>query len=371
MQIIVIGAGMAGASAAAELSRSNQVVVLERESHPATHSTGRSAAAYIPSYGASNPALCGLTALSRAALQSNLDGAAAGEVLSQRGLLTLVPHGEEAAQAAHLKALQAQFPSLADCSAGDPRFDDWNIPASYCETGWIEPDVADMDVDLMLQGYLKILREHGGQVLCDETVQSIQRTGDGWQVRTNRQTHEADVIVNCAGAWADEVAAMAGARCQQLTPMRRTAILFRHPDGADMAGMPMLHTADESFYMKPDAGLLLASPVDETPSAPCDVQPEDIDVATVAWHIEQAFGWKIEQIEHRWAGLRTFAPDRTPSIGPDPDAPGFYWLAGQGGHGIQTAPASARLLSCLVNGEPLPEDFVAAGFDPKWVDPAR
>ena len=178
-------------------------------------------------------------------------------------------------------------------------------------------------------------------------------------------------MVNAAGAWADEIAGLAGVAPIGLQPMRRTAILVEPPPGAEIDDWPMVIDADESFYFKPDAGLLLVSPADETPMAPCDVQPDEWDVAVAVDRVETATTLKITRVKHRWAGLRSFVADRTPVAGYDPDAPGFFWLAGQGGYGIQTAPALSRLAAALVLDLPIPAGLVAHGVNAADLAPAR
>ncbi len=368
---IIIGGGIAGISAGAELAAGHDTVVLEREEHPTMHASGRSAAAFIPSYGYDNIALRELTRLSLPHLQSNMDGGTDVALLARRGLLTLVPNTLQEGPRRELTAVMKKLAGTRDVGTSEPMLRDLQLDAGYAQRAWYEPDVWDIDVNALAQVYLKRLRTQGGRLLVNASVRSIRRRGGVWEVHTASDVFQGELVVNCAGAWADDVAAMVGARRQSLTPMRRTAILFEPPAGCATDGWPVVYAADHTFYLKPDAGMLLASPADETPSPPMDAQPEEIDIATAAWRIEQAFDFSVRRISHTWAGLRTFAPDRTPTIGADPELDGFFWLAGQGGHGVQIAPAAARLLGALATDGVPPKGFQDNGFDPAMVSPAR
>ena len=366
--VIVIGGGMAGVSAAAELSDSFKVILLERESFHGVHSTGRSAASYIPSYGYDDPSLRLLTSLSKPAFDSQLEGLSEFPLLKARGLLTLSPLGNDN-YAEELQQLRGYFPSIVAVESLQREFPSIPVKPEFATRGWLEPGVTDIDVDALLQAYLRKLKRGGGVVFTGITIERIEHKNGSWAVTCGTAIFHADKLVNCAGAWADNVAQMAGASSGHLTPKRRTAINFNVE--AETKDWPLIIAADESFYLKPDAGKLLASPVDATPSIPCDSVPEEIDIATAAYNVEQALALSIKRIEHSWAGLRTFAKDGSPVIGEDSLAPNFYWLAGQGGHGIQIAPAAAQLLASLVADKPLPDAFKQENFNPQWVSPAR
>jgi len=366
--VIVIGGGMAGVSAAAELSDSFKVILLERESFHGVHSTGRSAASYIPSYGYDDPSLRLLTSLSKPAFDSQLEGLSEFPLLKARGLLTLSPLGNDN-YAEELQQLRGYFPSIVAVESLQREFPSIPVKSEFATRGWLEPGVTDIDVDALLQAYLRKLKRGGGVVFTGIAIERIEHKNGSWAVTCGTAIFHADKLVNCAGAWADNVAQMAGASSGHLTPKRRTAINFNVE--AETKDWPLIIAADESFYLKPDAGKLLASPVDATPSIPCDSVPEEIDIATAAYNVEQALALSIKRIEHSWAGLRTFAKDGSPVIGEDPLAPNFYWLAGQGGHGIQIAPAAAQLLASLVADKPLPDAFKQENFNPQWVSPAR
>ena len=197
----------------------------------------------------------------------------------------------------------------------------------------------------------------GGRVVTDADVQASERMSEGWTIRSAAGTFSAPVVINAAGAWADEIAELAGVRPVGLVPKRRTAITFDPPDGADVAGWPVVIDVDEQFYFKPEAGRVLASPADETPVPPQDVQPEELDIAVTVDRVERASTMTVKRIDHRWAGLRSFVADKSPVVGMAPDAEGFFWLAGQGGYGIKTSPTLGRIAAALAQGQPIPDDI--------------
>jgi D-arginine dehydrogenase len=234
-----------------------------------------------------------------------------------------------------------------------------------------EPASRDIEVNDLHQAYLRGLRERGGHVLFSTRIERLERNADEWRISAPGWTARAPLLVNAAGAWADEVAVVAGASALGLLPCRRTAITIEAPEGTGINAWPVVIAADETFYFKPDAGRLLVSPADETPCEPCDAQPEEIDVATGAYRFEEATAIPVRRILNRWAGLRTFAPDRRPVIGFDPDELGLFWLAGQGGYGVQTAPAAARLAAALIEGNAVPDDLAGEGIVSRAVAPGR
>jgi D-arginine dehydrogenase len=354
--VIVIGAGIAGASVAAELVASARVLLLEQETQPGYHTTGRSAALYTTSYG---PPL--IRALSRAS--GGFLGDPRSRYLDQpllraRGVMYLARSDQGAAMGA-LRAGLGDAVRLLDRDemlAQVPL-----LRPDYAKSALFEVAAADIDVAALHQHYLRTFRAGGGQIRTNAGVTGLARDARGWRVGTRDSSHRAAVVVNAAGAWADVVAHMGGVAPVGLIPKRRTAALVALPDGVDVGGWPMVVDVDERFYVKPDAGKLLISPGDATPSPPCDAQPEEIDVAICADRIETAFDLRIRRIDHKWAGLRSFVSDGCPVAGFDPQAPGFFWLAGQGGYGIQSAPALARVAAALVTGQDLPDDVLAAG----------
>ncbi len=369
--VIVIGAGMAGASVAAELAPSARVLVLEREEQPGYHSTGRSAAAYIPSYGFDNPSLRFLTECSLNFLTEPPADFQVEALLHRRGLLSVCPPHCAVPVETELEKLQVGIPNIVKVGREVIRQHVPIINDEYSKSGWFEPDVFDMDVHALHLGYLRALKQAGGQLVSNCTISALTRDHGVWTVSTDSASYSAPVVVNAAGAWADELAALAGVDRLGLMPLRRTAVLLDPPVGCDVSAWPLVMAADGSFYLKPDAGLILASPADENPSLACDAQPEELDIAYAVDYAQKALNLDVKQVRHRWAGLRTFARDRTPVIGFDSRVAGFFWLAGQGGHGIQIAPAAARLAASLISENQVPPDLAAAGFKREFVAPDR
>ena len=366
--VVVIGAGIAGASVAAELAPACRVVLLEREAQPGYHTTGRSAALYSPTYG---PApIRALTRASSGFFHTPMPGFAAAPLLHARKVLTVAGEDRADALAANYRELRARA-DVEMLSGAAARAMMPLLRPEHAAAALVENDGADIDVHALHHGYLHRLKDYGGRLVASAGVGALTREGDGWRVEAGARIWHAAVVVNAAGAWADEVAALAGAGLIGLTPKRRTAMIVDGPDGRVDNGWPMVVDVDEAFYMKPDAGRLLVSPADATPSPPCDAQPEEIDVAICIDRIERAFTLEVKRVLNKWAGLRSFVADAAPVIGFAPDRPGFFWLAGQGGYGIQSAPAASRLAAALVLGRPVPEDIAAEGLEPASVSPAR
>lgn len=364
--ILIIGGGIAGASVAAELSRTHRVTLLERESAPGYHSTGRSAALFSEIYG--NAPVRALSRASRRFLFCPPEGFAAHSLVRKRGALYI-------ANERQIASLDA-FAGNPDVRAAVHRISREEaltmcpiLRPEYVAAAVFEPEASDVDVHALHDGYLRQFKHHGGTIVTDANVQTLDLRGGQWHAVTSVGAFFAPVVIDAAGAWADDVAAKAGAQPQRIQPCRRTALLVELPAGQQPDPWPMTIDIDETFYFKPDAGLLLVSPADETPVAPCDAQAEEMDVAIAIDQVERATTLKISRVRKKWAGLRSFAPDRTPVIGFDPDCAGFFWLAGQGGYGIQTAPAAAALAAALVRGAALPAEL--DGFDPQTVSPAR
>jgi D-arginine dehydrogenase len=234
----------------------------------------------------------------------------------------------------------------------------------------LEPGACDIDVHALHQGFLRMAKAAGAIVVANAELVSLER-GANWHITTSAGDFEAEVVVNAAGAWAEELARMAGATPVGLKPLRRTAISIEPPGGLNVSHWPGVFAADESFYFKPDAGNLLASPGDETPSAPCDAQPEELDIAVCVDLIERATTLSISRVVRSWAGLRTFTPDRSPVVGYALECAGFFWLAGQGGYGIQTAPALSEVAASLALGRPIPAHILAEDLTAEALIPAR
>ncbi|NNJ65422.1 MAG: FAD-binding oxidoreductase [Xanthomonadales bacterium] len=353
--IVVIGAGIAGSSAAAELAADARVTLLEMEAQPGYHATGRSAAYFAPSYG--HPIVRELAACSAPMFRKPPPEFTDVELFRPRDYVMF----GRADQAESLRREQEAESGLEWLDADDvqalvPVFAD-----GYLHGALRDRRGGDLDVDALLQGYLKTFRRRGGLLLGERRATALEWRGGAWRVDAGGERFEAPVLVNAAGAWVEQVAALAGLPPLGISPLRRTALTIEPPAGVCVADWPEMFDVDEEFYFKPDAGLILISPADETPSEPCDAQPEEWDVAMGVHRFEQATGLDIRHVRHRWAGLRTFAPDRLPVLGEDPRAEGFFWLAGQGGYGVMTAPAAAALTRRLVTGAPLENEFADLG----------
>lgn len=359
---------MAGCAAAYELALSASVLVLEAESQPGYHATGRSAALFSETYGP-GPVRT-LTRASRGFFEQPPDGFAAHPLLTGRGVLFTAT----AAQLPVLETLLAETGGAAGMDRLDPDSVRRLVPvlrADRVAAGALEAGARDLDVHALHAGYQRGLKARGGRILADAPVTALRRDHGLWLADTPQGRCAAPILVNAAGAWGDALAVLAGVAPLGLVPKRRTAILFDPPAGVETGRWPMVVDAEERFYFKPEAGRLLGSPADAAPSPPCDAQPEELDVATAAWRIEEATSLTVGRIRHRWAGLRTFPPDGIPVAGFDADAEGFFWLVGQGGYGIQTAPALAQLAAALIGGTALPVPLARAGVDPAALSPAR
>ena len=366
---IVIGGGIAGASVAAELAQHASVLLLEQEAQPGYHASGRSAALFSETYG--NAVVRALSTASRAFLAAPPEGFSDAPLLTPRGVLHVGGPDRLDRLDALCTAVQALVPATRRLTAQEVLS---RVPALRPEAaagGVLEPDAMDIETNALLQGCLRLMRRRGGRSVTDAAVTGLRREAGVWRVATAVGGFEAPVVVNAAGAWADEVARLAGVEPIGLTPLRRTAILFDPPGGTDARHWPLVIDVDETFYFKPDAGLMLASPADETPSPPTDAQPDEYDVAVTVDRIETATTLRIGRIPHRWAGLRSFVADRSPVAGFDPAAPGFFWLAGQGGYGFQTAPALARTAAALALGGDIPADVAAIGLSAARLSPGR
>ncbi len=237
--------------------------------------------------------------------------------------------------------------------------------------GVLEPDAMSMDVAAIHDGYFRAFKALEGRIMTDADVLATSRTPEGWQIETSAGQINADIIINAAGAWADDIAEKAGLAPLGLVPKRRTALVFQAPDTYDTSAWPMVNDIDETFYFKPDAGRILASPEEATPMPPCDVQPDEYDIAVTVDRIEKATTMKIPRIDNKWAGLRSFFPDGVPALGFDPRNTGFFWLAGQGGYGITTSDAMARIAAQQLLGSPLPAEIIDKGVDVREISPNR
>lgn len=366
---IVVGAGIAGSSAAYELAATKSVLLLEQEHQPGYHTTGRSAALYAETYG--NQAVRALTTGGKEFYLSPPAGFTEHPLLRPRGVL-FIGREDQRPSLDHLltevSGLRSNIRRIDAATLGG------YVPVlrdGYAAAAVFDPDAMDIDVHALHQGYLRGLKARGGQMLLNAPARALSRREGLWQVETPLGQFSGKVVVNAAGAWADEIAALAQARPVGLVPKRRTAILFQPPSGTQIDTWPTVIDADEEFYFRPDAGKIMASPADETPMPPCDVQPEEIDIAILVDRLERAIDMPIPRIDHRWAGLRSFVRDKTPVVGYDDGIEDFFWLAGQGGYGIQTAPGIARLTAALARRLPVPDDLAALGVRSADLAPER
>ncbi len=357
---LIIGGGIAGASVAYWLSPHGRVILLERESQPGYHSTGRSAAMFMESYG--TPQVCALTRASRAFFENPPAGFADSPVLSARGAMMVATQGQDTLLANYWESARTLSPNarLLDASAACAL-----VPVLRADRvlGAVhEPDALAMDVDVLHQGYLRGIRRSGGTVVCNAEVTALQRSAQGWQLRAGGIDYAAPVVLNAAGAWADVVASLAGVRPIGLQPKRRSAFIFAPPQGVSSNDWPLTIGIDEDWYFKPDAGMLLGSPANADPVPPQDVQAEELDIALAIDRIESMTSLSIRRPSRTWAGLRSFVADGDLVGGFDADASGFFWVAAQGGYGIQTSAAMGEACAALARGLPIPERIASFGL---------
>ena len=358
---------MAGLSAAALLSSHADVTVLEAEESTGYHSSGRSAT--MLHYALGNPLVRALTLASRAFFDHPPDGFT-DVPLGHRKLVLVHAREDEVSALDELDALMAPFASLDRvgeegilelCPA--LRIGDGGAVAAL-----VDPNAIKLDSDALLQGYARTVRHCGGQIVTGARVAAITRSGAAWDVQTERgETYSAPILINAAGSWADAIATLAGVVPIGLSPKRRTIITFDGPEGVDVTGWPFVKTVGEELYFAPESGRLFASPMDEVDTGPCDAQPDDYEVALAAHRVEERTTMQVKRIVHKWAGLRTFAPDRKPVAGYAADSEGFFWLAGQGGFGLQTSPTMAAIAASLIGGTPWPISDVT----PQELSPLR
>jgi D-arginine dehydrogenase len=366
---VVIGGGIAGASAAYELAAHGNVVLLEAEATCGYHTTGRSAALFTEAYEKDLVRL--LTVASREFLEEPPPGFADTPILSPLPTMMIGRADQQGRVDEEVEAARALVPSVQalDESAAVELCP--ILRPGYVAAALYEPDSRSIDVHALHQGFLGTLQKRDGNALVSSRVSELARSRGTWTVIAGGSVVVAPVVVNAAGAWADAVAKLAGARPLGLGPKRRTAFTFAAPDGVETASLPMVIDIEEDFYFKPEGPQFLGSLAEETPMEPHDVRPEEVDVALAIERIESATTLSIRHVRTAWAGLRTFAPDRLPVVGEDPAASGFFWLAGQGGYGIMTSPGMSRALAGLVVDGELPADLVDLGVRAEALSPAR
>lgn len=343
--VIVIGGGISGASVAYELAGNAQVLMLEAETEPGYHSTGRSAALFTRNYG--GPVVRQINAASAQFFEAPPDGFCDADLLTPRGAVIVADEGS-AGDLAPLLALSEPGHEVIEISPEDavarvPYLRPERVAAAIFEAG-----VTDIEVATLHQSYLKGITRRGGTILKGERVSRLRRKNGVWHVETPHGTHRGKIVVNAAGAWAEELGQIAGAMTIGLVPMRRTAIVIDAPEGLDVNTSPAVDFVASGAYIKPEAGKLMASPADASPTTAHDVRPEELDIAYLADWVQTETLIPVRRIAHSWAGLRSFVADEAPVVGFDPQVPDFLWLAGQGGYGIMMAPALAQFAKDLL-----------------------
>lgn len=367
---LVIGSGIAGASIACDLADVASVLVVEREASHGYHTTGRSAAMFIESYG--NAWIRRLTGASRAFFDTPPDGFCSHPLLRRRGCLSVATRNQLPALETLVANIAATGSEMRELTGPAARAIAPILRPDAVARAVFEPGSCDIDTHALHAGYLRLARARGADLRLDAGVERLEAQTGGWRVAlAGEDTVEAGIIVNAAGAWADGVARLAGASPIGLTPLRRTVVLVDPPAELALDAWPTVIDVDEQFYFKPESGALLASPADETESAPVDAAPEEMDIAVCIDRLQTATTLSITHVRRAWAGLRTFVPDRTPVFGFDPDIAGFFWFAGQGGYGMQTAPAAARLGAALALEREIPFDLANRSLDAAPFSPSR
>lgn len=369
VDVAIVGGGIAGASLAAHVAAERSVALLEREDQPGYHSSGRSAALFSETYG--NAVVRALSVGSRSFLSGPPAGFADHPLLTPRGALHVGGTAHEAHLARMLEEVSRLVPGTRRVSGEEARGFVPVLRPDRVTSGVYEPDAMDIDTNALLIGFLRVAKGRGARVVTGAEAAAVAFDGARWRIETRAGEVRAAILVDAAGAWADELAAIAGARPLGLAPLRRTAFVFEPPPGVSPERWPIVIGADEDFYFKPEAGMILGSPADETPSPPTDAQAEELDVAIAVERIQEVADLPVRRIVRRWAGLRTFAPDKTPVVGFDPDLPGFFWLAGQGGYGFQTAPALSWSAAGLILRGALPPGIEDLGVTAEALSPTR
>lgn len=362
---IVVGAGIAGVAVAAELAAFGSVCVLEKESQPGYHATGRSAAFFAASYG--NQVVRGITAAADSFYRQPPNEFSVRPFLSQRDCVFFARED----QLNSLQHMAEEMPHLAPITSESLQYRVPVFREDYLSGGLLDTSGGDLDVDAILQAYLRIFRSRNGSLLTSQEVISLSKCAGLWTVFTDTTEHSAPIVVNASGAWADALADMAGLSPLGIQPKRRTAVLIDLPNDSDAPSWPLSIDCEEQFYFKPEAGQLMVSPADETPVDAGDAQAEELDVAVAIDRLMNACDINVRKINHRWAGLRTFAPDKNFVVGFDPRTAGFFWLAGQGGYGVQSAPGLSQLSRQLITGATLDTGFEHVANYADDVSPSR
>jgi D-arginine dehydrogenase len=366
----VVGAGIAGVSAAYYLAPRAKVIVLEREHVPAYHTTGRSAALHSETYGSAE--IRAITVASGRVYRRPPQGFADHPLLTPRGALIVGRAGQQAATQTAAAEFAALVPSVRWLDAAEVLRRQPLLRPAACAGGAIFEAAEDMDVAAIHGGFLKGARAAGGVLRLNCEVVALERRDGRWTIRlADGETVTSANLINASGAWADVIAGFAGAQPVGLVPKRRTAFTFDAPTGLALGQLPMVIDFDETWYIKPEVGQFLGSPADETPSPATDAQPEELDIALAVERIQTATTLQIHRVKNKWAGLRSFVADKNLVVGYDDAIEGFFWLAGQGGYGIQTAAAAGRLAAALALGEGLPSDIAELGVSEAALSPTR
>jgi D-arginine dehydrogenase len=354
--IIVIGAGIAGASIAAHLAETKRVLILEMEDRPGFHTTGRSAATFEPNYGP--PPMLAFTRASNEFFVNPPQGFSDGPLLVPRSSLFFEAEGQET----FTEKLLASGSGLEELSEAQALKYFPILRQGYAKRTFLDPHTGDLDVDLLHRGYLKLFKSRGGQLLNTAAAETIERVGNSRRITTPQGTFEAEILVNAAGAWGDVVAAKAGVKPIGLQPKRRSIGVIPVDDIPGVADFPLVTDMGETWYAKPQSGKMIVSSADATPVDPHDAYADDMAIAEGIERLMNATTIEVNHFDHSWGGLRTFVPDGSPVVGYDPYTEGFFWLVGQGGYGIQSAPALSRTAAAMVLGEKPPQDVMDAGL---------
>lgn len=375
VDFIIIGGGIAGASAGYELCKKGRVIILEKESQAGYHTTGRSSAIFQKSYNKADPVLNVLVSASEDFLRRPPKGFAVNDLLSPRSLIYIATRDNQAVldelqQKLDHIGIRAEFIGAGEATRLMPI-----LAPAYQERVLLEQGAADMDVSALHEGYLRAMKNAGGDILTSAEVTAVQKVGDLWQITTEQASYQARVVINAAGSWVDQIAELAQISPINIQPRRRTVIMVALPEdsslNSSLDSWPLVMDTVEGYYFKPDSGKILMTPGDEKIMPPSDVQPEEIDIAYGAYYLEKATGLKVDKIDRSWAGLRNQVADGHPVVGFDPEQSGFFWLAGQGGFGIKTAPAMGRITASLIAGQGLPQDMIDLGLSEDQISVRR
>jgi len=366
---LIVGGGIAGCSAAYFLSADHDVIILEKEDVPGYHTTGRSAAFFAETYG--NETVQKITRACREFFENPPKNFTDKPLITDRGAVFFARSDQQQTCDEQYSYKKQISPEIRSLSSEEVLQDIPVLKEEYPAAGFAEQSCQDIDVSALHEGYIKGFKKQGGQLFTNQQVIEIERLETGWRVLTKGDEYYCRVLINAAGAWADELATLAGITPLSLEPRRRTVMTFDQADQHIPVQMPLSLDVDDEFYFKPESGGLLLSPCDETLMPPCDVQPDEIDIATAVDKFQKASNINVKRIRRKWAGLRTFASDRSPIIGFDDQDPGFFWCAGQGGFGIQTSPVLGMLVKSLAADQAFPEFLKAYDVSLEDISPKR